>query len=196
MIKSKMPDADHPKTVKLKIEELIELQLDEPLLSGTKEFLHYLKNENISFLWTSFNGYDLKYKGKKVGKIYFREKRNRIELNIDTSDWGKYDSFLEGQPKNLIELYEENMNGKCLRCRPNLNCAQGPGADFNVLGKLHKNVCVNSIRIHFLKTGGDMRFMTLKRPNAIIGEPLLARDFPIKTIKDLILARKKYIEKF
>ena len=38
-----------------------------------------------------------------------------------------------------------------------------------------------------------MQTMTLKRPNAIIGEPLLAHDFPIETIKDLILARKKYI---
>ena len=132
---------------------------------------------------------------KKVGKIYFRDKRNRIELNIDTSDWGKYDLFLEGQPKNVVELYEENMNSKCIQCRPHLSCAQGPGTNFEVLGKTYENICVNSIRIHFLKTDGDMQGMTLKRPNATIGEPILAQDFPIKTIKDLIFARKEYIIK-
>ena len=188
-----MTNIGNPKSVKLKAEDLIEIQLDEPLLRGIKELFRFLKDEKISLLWTSGNGYDLKHKGKKVGKIYFRDQRNRVELNIDTADWGKYDLFLEGQPENVVELFKENMNSKCIQCRPHLGCAQERGTSFEILGKLYENVCFNSARVHFLKIGGDIQAMTLKRSCAIIGEPMLAYDFPIETIKDLILARKKYI---
>ena len=188
-----MPDEKKPKPIKPKIEELIEKQLDEPLLSGAKELIGFFKDEKVSLLWTSTNGYDLKHKGIKIGKIYFRDAKNRIELNIDTANWNEYDLFLKGQPKSVAELFIENMNGKCIQCRPHLNCAKGLGADFNVLGKTYKNVCVNSVRVHFLATGGNLQSMTLKRPNAIVGEPLLAQDYPVAVIKELIKARKKYV---
>jgi len=190
-----MSDIGNPKSVKLKIDECVKVQLDENLLEGVEDFIHFLKGEKISLPWTSGNGYDLKYKGKRIGKIYFRDERNRVELNIDTAERDKCDVYLEGQANEIIGLFMERIKNDCIQCRPTCGCSQGPGMTVEVSGNQYKNICIHSLGYHFIKSGGDMQAMSLRSPNATMGERFVVRDISIEAIKHLILARKKYIEK-
>ena len=170
---------------KLKIDDCIKMQLDGTLYDGVENFIQFLRSEKVSLPWSSNNGYDLKHKGKKVGKIYFRMGRNFVELNLDTANGNDFDLYLEGQPENVIETFISNANIKCAGCRPHLECN---GRTIDALGNSYNDACINTVRIHFTQNSGDFSTMShkLSHATAIV---------PIETIKDLILARMSYIER-
>ena len=188
---SKLPE-------KIKIDECAKLRLDEPLLSNVEEFIAFLRSEKINLPWTSINGFDLKYKGKRVGKIYFREgpmmspaafartERNCVELNIDTAERDKYEIYLEGQPNDVVSLFTERVQSKCVGCRPTCECSRGPGMNIYVSGEEYKNICIHATGFQLIKVGGDLQAMHLQSNG---------KEVAIATVKRLVLARKRYIDR-
>jgi hypothetical protein len=184
----KMPD----KKIKPKIEETAQKNLDGEALKDFEKFLDYLKQEKISLPWKSIGGYNMKYKGKNVGRINLA--KNHINIGVETVGWGKggFDEYLEGQSDEIADMFMERLTHKCTQCRPTCGCSRGPGKTIQVRGVWYENICNNTPEYSF--NSGNIREMTLHTPRAAHApEPLF--QVPIETVKKLITAKKAYIEK-
>lgn len=191
------------KKIKPKIETIAQELLDGEMLNGFNELLDFLKNEKINFSWTSVNGWNANYKGKRIGKLYLRGGKNFFDIVIDTVNCFKddYDTYLEGQPGEIAEMLTERVSHQCVHCRPTCGCSHNSGKTVQISGKRYENACANSTVYGFNTSSGDMRIMTLIKPCAgefPAGTPFERTtpiDVPIETVEKLILASKKYVEK-
>jgi len=195
--------SDKPKKVKPKIETVAQELLDGEMLNGFNELINFLKSENISLLWTSFNGWNANYKGKRVGKLYLRGGNNFFDIVIDTVNCFKndYDTYLEEQPGEIADMLLERVSHQCVHCRPTCGCSHSSGKTVHISGKRYENTCVNSTAYGFKTSGGDMQTMTLIKPCAgdfpegTPPERAVPTEVPMETVKKLILASKAYVTK-
>jgi len=191
------------KKIKPKIETVAQELLDGEMLIGFNEFINFLKNEKISLSWTSFNGWNANYKGKRVGKLYLRDGKNFFDIVIDTVNCFKddYDTYLEEQPGEIADMFLERVSHQCVHCRPTCSCSHNSGKTVQVFGKQYENACVNSTVYCLNTSDGDTKTMTLKKPCAgefPEGTPIeraVSTEIPMENVKKLILASKAYIAK-
>ncbi|MDR0287975.1 MAG: hypothetical protein LBI03_09780 [Clostridiales bacterium] len=201
--KAKRGIAMAEKKIKPKIETVAQELLDGEMLNGFNELINFLKSENISLLWTSFNGWNANYEGKRVGKLYFRNGKSFYYIVIDTVNCFKddYDTYLEGQPGEIVDMLLERVSHQCVHCRPTCSCSHSSGKTVQIFGKRYKNACVNSTVYCLNTSSGDTKTMTLEKPCAgefPEGTPIeraISIKIPMETVKKLILARKAYIAK-
>ncbi|MCL2773553.1 MAG: hypothetical protein FWD71_09415 [Oscillospiraceae bacterium] len=180
------------KKVKPTIEETAKKNLEGELLKEFEKFLDYLKQEKISLPWKSIDGYNMKYKSKNVGRLCLA--KNHIHIMVETVGWGKdsFDEYIDGQPDEIVDMFMERLTHKCTQCRPTCGCSRGPGKTIQVLGKQYENICNNTPEYGF--NSDNMNEMTLYTPRAShTPEPVC--QVPIETVKKLITAKKRYIEK-
>ncbi len=199
-----MSQFEMQKAKKLTIEDVAREQLDGDFWGEFEQFLAYLKQNKISIHWKSINGFNMKYRGDKVGIISFLgagswddgiiEAKNHVHIGVDTVGWGKsgFDTYLENQSDEIVDLLMEMIANKCIHCRPTCGCSQASGRTVEVAGNSHQNACMNATQYAF--KGDNMRELTMFSPRASI-TPVPIRHVPIDTVKKLIHARKEYIEK-
>jgi len=194
-----MPD----KKIKPKIETVAQELLDGELLNIFNDLLNFLKNEKINLLWTSFNGWNANYKGKRVGKLYLRGGKNFFDMVIDTVNCFNYDydTYLDGQPGEIVDMLLERVSHQCVHCRPTCSCSRSSGKTVQIFGKRYENTCVNSTAYGLNTSGGNMQTMTLIKPCAgdfpegTPPERAVPTEVSIETVKNLILASKAYVIK-
>ena len=86
----------------------------------------------------------------------------------------------------------EQINHKCIRCRPDWDCAKTLGRNAEIAGKRYENRCAYMNIYKFISN--NMNILTLYTPRW--SHPPEPTGFiPLNTVKKLILARKGYIIK-
>ena len=189
---------------KTKIQDIARQELEGELLTGFEAFLDFLKEEKINTVSsgrTTAIGLKMTYKGKGVGSMTLGigqvvgvfTPENNVRIDVDTAS-ADYDDYLEGQVNEVVALFMEQMNCKCVHCYPTRKCSSNSGRTFNVSGKKYENVCCAANWFKFDKHGGDMHTVTMCRPCGVY-PPVSGRPVPIETVKKVIIARKEYIEK-
>lgn len=188
------------KAEKLTIQEVAKRQLDGDLFKAFGAFLETLEGEGIKLPWKSINGFRMKYKGQPIGAITMGaggwlddaiEKKNHVLIHINTYD-SNADEYLEEQSAEIIDLFMERIENKCRHCRPTCGCSRASGRTVHVAGESYANVCNNASIYSFDNAGGNMSEMIMNSPCAVY-PPIPIRPVPLKTVMQLILARKAYI---
>jgi len=196
---------DIQQATKPPIEAIAQEQLSGAMMEGFGDFLDFLQDEKIRLSWKAINGYKATYKGKGIAGITLGaggwldnavERKNTVTMHIATSDRVNLDAddYLEGQTDEVVALFMERFDHKCVHCRPTCGCSKGSGMNVTIAGKEYEHVCRNAPAVGFTCSGGDMSEMTLNSPCAVY-PPIPIRTVPIETVKNLIKARKQYIEK-
>jgi len=191
------------KAEKLSVEDVARKQLDGVFLKEFESLLDFFKEEQIRLPWKSINGFKMIYKGKNIGGFTLGaggwldnniEKRNYIVIHIGTADRNDYDEYLHGQAGEIATLFMDQINNKCIHCRPTCGCSRVSGRTMQVSGDRYENVCMNAPGFKFAASGDSMQTMTMCTPRALY-PPEEAQPVPLETIKKVIRARKAYIEK-
>jgi hypothetical protein len=190
------------KAEKLTIREVAQRKLDGDFLKAFDDFIVFLENEDIKLPWKSINGFKMTYKGEHIGAIHLGaggwldnaiEKKNHLNMHVYAYG-GNFDEYLDGQNAEVIDLFMERIENKCVHCRPTCGCSRASGRTVHVAGKAFENVCNNASVYNFDNVGSVMREMTMNSPCAVY-PPIPIRPVPLETVKKLILARKAYITK-
>jgi len=176
------------------IRSFAQQRLDGGLLKDFEAFLDFLHAERISLPWTPKYAFNAKYRGELAAKIYIdrdNAANNHLSIAVVSAKWDDLDDYLKMQSDEIAGLFFESIaNNKCRRCSPNCSCSRAPEFEFMILGRQYDHPCFAFGRhaYHLATSGGGMREMLL----AGAGDP--ARSVPIETVKELILARKRYID--
>jgi len=168
-----------------------------------KDFLDFLRQEEINMPWKTHYGYNMKYEGRIIGGITLlggkadgdsAEENNHIQIGIATAlDEKSHDKYLEGLPEDITELFMERINNKCNLCRPYTMCAKKKGVTISVLGKRYKNICCFSNGFLFNSYNKNMLEMVLINQG---GEAQATKNVvPLDTVKALIMAAKSFVKK-
>ena len=184
------------KAMRCKIHDLIQEKLSGDVLKDFEAFLDFLKEEKINTPWERF-GYEgihtfcIKHKGQHIGQIGFLNDENHVRIQV-IAEWSNFDSYVEGQPVEVIDMLMERLSYTCIHCRPGWDCEKNSGWTRKLAGKQYENRCSHMSTYRFIS--GDMNTFTLytpifRQPQESVGE------FPLETVKKLILARKAYIAK-
>ena len=181
------------KARKLTIYELAQEKLNGNLLREFNEFLEFLRGEEAKFVLCAANKYSANYKGNGIAVIAIHE-QNMIRIEIYTGEKDNLDEYLDEQTNEIVDLFMERINSKCRQCRPTCGCSRGPGFTYTVLGNEYKNICHGALGYAFANSDDNIQTLTLFVPGADRpGPPPIVRSVPIETVKNLILAKKKYV---
>ncbi len=197
-----MAGFEKQKAEKLTIHDVASRNLNGVLLKEMEEFIRFLKNEKITLPWKSINGFKMKYKGNNIGHVTIHEKEGggdgerayRFDIGVGSADTGICDTYLQDQTEEIIALFMENISYKCTHCRPTCGCSKASGMTVIISGEKHPNVCRNAYYFVFESTGDDMREVMMRIPRASIPR-LQSRPVPLETVKKLILAKMKHIDR-
>lgn len=164
-----MSNFKEQKANKPKAETLIDLYLSNSLRDKANELLLLFKENKMSLQWGSTNSFNVNHKGKRVAR--FSINQDGLGLYIYTAEREKFDSYLEGQPDDIRNLFMDNISLKCTNCTI---CA--PGKSFYIAGVLYENICFSGC--------GTCGFK-YKNPSAE----------QMTDVKKLIITRKNYVAK-
>jgi hypothetical protein len=184
---------------RIKIDVAAAQQLTGEIYIQSKDFLDFIRNEEINTPWKSIYGYNMKYGGRVIGGITLlggdsSEGTNHVQIGVAAASDGKsYDKYLDGLPDDLTMLFMERIANKCSRCRPGSMCAEKAGMTVTIHGKRHKNVCCLSNGFLFNNHNENMDEMILSNQGGTNKSSAAA--VSLDTVKALILAAKRFVEK-
>ena len=194
-----MSSPENQKAKRCKINDFIQEKLSGDVLKDFKAFLELLKEEKITtpwarFGWEGIHTFHIKHKGKGIGEISFPDDENHIRIQVHAGNWNKdgFDLYTEGQANEIFAMLMERTSHKCIRCRPDWDCAKALGRSAEIAGERYENVCAYMNMSKFI--GDNMNALTLYTPRwSYPPEPV--GSFPLEVIKKLILAQKEFIIK-
>ena len=186
----KMSSPENQKAKRCKINDLIREKLSGETLKDFEAFLGFLKEEKINtpwarFGWEGIHTFHMKHKGIGIGEIGFLNDENHIRFSIGTNGWRveSFDSYLEGQDSEVVDMLMERLTYKCTKCRPDFTCSVGLNAKIGDV--IYNNRCMNVSVYRFV---GNMQEFTLYTPRIT---PEAVDVFSLEMLKKLILAKKK-----
>lgn len=191
-----------PRAHRISLDKAAALKLDGDFYVEFMKFFDFLKQEKINTPWKTMDSYNLKYEGRIIGGITLlggaweddvSEAKNNLRIGIATADGNGYDKYLEGQPQEIIDLFMTRINNKCSQCRPASSCAKGKGINITVSGKRYKNICGLSNGFLLNSVDKNMTNMVMLNHGGVSETEMPT--LPLDTVKALIIAAKRYIEK-
>ena len=192
----KMSSPENQKAKRCKINDLIQEKLNGDALTNFEVFLEFLKQEKINIPWARFgwegiHTFHIKHKGKGIGELSFLDEENHVRLQIGTEE-SNFDLYVEGQPREIVDMLTERLSHKCICCRPDWDCAKASGRSAELAGKRYENICTSAPNYIFISD--NMSTFTLYTPLwQLPRKP--AGVFSSEIIKKLIVAKKEHIIK-
>lgn len=196
-----MADFENQKAEKLTIRDVARKQLSGNILNEFESFLEFLKEEKINPVWKSINGFNVKYKGRTINSITLGApgwldnatlRMNYVSINVCSAERDDEDRYFKGLQSEIATLFMEQISNTCVHCRPTCGCSKVSGRTVRILDRQYDNICMNALIYKFFTPSDNMREFIICSPCALY-PPIEIRSVPLETVKELILARKKYI---
>ena len=178
-------------------------QLSAQMQESFARFLAFLKSEDIKVAWKAINGYNMNYKGKRVGAITIGaggwlddaiNTKDYVLVLISSSDSWDYSSYLEGQSEAVGAYVDKQMSFPCIHCRPTCGCSKVSGRSFIHKGVQLDNVCNNAACFKFYTRDSGMETAVMCTCRAVY-PPEEVGEVAFGDVEMLIRARKAYIIK-